>query len=104
IRLLRAARRPLDPGILLGPRAARRSLMEPEAKYTIVGTAVLIILGVLVAAVLWLRGTGQDRDDKLYKIYFQHQSLQGLEVRSDVRMRGIRGGYVTGVTFSSRRR
>ena len=78
--------------------------MEPEAKYTIVGTAVLILLALLVAAVLWLRGTGQDRDDKQYKIYFERQSLQGLEVRSDVRMRGIRVGYVTGFTFSSRRR
>ena len=78
--------------------------MEPEAKYTIVGTAVLILLALLVAAVLWLRGTGQDRDDKQYKIYFERQSLQGLEVRSDVRMRGIRVGQVTGFTFSSRRR
>ena len=60
-RRARQERRPLDPGILLGPRAARRSLMEPEAKYTLVGTAVLILLALLVAALLWLRGTGQDR-------------------------------------------
>jgi len=78
--------------------------MEPEARYALVGTAVLVLVALLVGAVLWLRGTGQDRDDRLYKIYFQHQSLQGLEIRSDVRMRGIRVGSVTGFLFSKRRR
>jgi phospholipid/cholesterol/gamma-HCH transport system substrate-binding protein len=77
--------------------------MEPEARYTLVGTAVLILLALLVAAVLWLRGVGEDRGDRQYKIYFVNQSLEGLEARSDVRMRGIRIGFVTGFTFSSRR-
>jgi phospholipid/cholesterol/gamma-HCH transport system substrate-binding protein len=76
--------------------------MDPEARYTLVGTAVLILIALLVAAVLWLRGTGEDRGDRQYKIYFVNQSLEGLEVRSDVRMRGIRVGSVTGFTFSSR--
>jgi phospholipid/cholesterol/gamma-HCH transport system substrate-binding protein len=78
--------------------------MEPEARYTVVGTAVLLLLGVMVAAVLWLRSNGEGRDDRHYKIYFERQSLEGLEVRSDVRMRGIRVGSVTGFLFSSRRR
>jgi phospholipid/cholesterol/gamma-HCH transport system substrate-binding protein len=77
--------------------------MEPEARYTLVGTAVLILLALVVAAVLWLRSVGEDRSDRQYKIYFVNQSLEGLEVRSDVRMRGIRIGFVTGFTFSSRR-
>ncbi len=77
--------------------------MEPEARYTLVGTAVLILLALLVAALLWLRSTAEGRDDRRYKIYFENQSLEGLEVRSDVRMRGIRVGTVTGFTFSSRR-
>ncbi|HJY76110.1 MAG TPA: MlaD family protein, partial [Burkholderiales bacterium] len=42
--------------------------------------------------------------DRQYKIYFVNQSLEGLEVRSDVRMRGIRVGSVTGFTFSTRSR
>ena len=77
--------------------------MEPEAKYTVVGTTVLILVGLMVAAVLWLRSTGEGRDDRLYKIYFERQSLEGLEARSDVRMRGIRVGSVTRFLFSSRR-
>jgi phospholipid/cholesterol/gamma-HCH transport system substrate-binding protein len=77
--------------------------MEPEARYTLVGTAVLILVALVVAAVLWLRGTGEGRDDRQYKIYFVNQSLEGLEIRSDVRMRGIRVGSVSGFRFSSRR-
>ncbi len=77
--------------------------MEPEARYTVVGAAVILLLGLMVAAVLWLRSTGEGRDDRLYKIYFERQSLEGLEVRSDVRMRGIRVGSVSGFVFSSRR-
>ncbi|HEY1288435.1 MAG TPA: MlaD family protein [Burkholderiales bacterium] len=78
--------------------------MEPEARYTLVGTAVLILVALVVAAVLWLRASGGGGTDRQYKIYFVNQSLEGLEVRSDVRMRGIRVGSVTGFTFSSRRR
>ena len=78
--------------------------MEPEARYTLVGTAVLILVALVVAAVLWLRSSGGGGADRQYKIYFVNQSLEGLEVRSDVRMRGIRVGSVTGFTFSSRRR
>lgn len=77
--------------------------MEPEARYTLVGTAVLVLLALVAAAVLWLRSTGGGGTDRQYKIYFVNQSLEGLEVRSDVRMRGIRVGSVTGFTFSSRR-
>src|SRR5262245_51251002 len=78
--------------------------MDPEARYTMVGTAVLVLLALVVAAVLWLRTTGGGGTDRQYKIYFVTQSLEGLEVRSDVRMRGIRVGSATGFTFSSRRR
>ena len=38
-----------------------------------------------------------------YTIYFERQSLEGLQVRSDVRMKGIRVGAVTGFSFSAQR-
>lgn len=78
--------------------------MESEAKYTLVGVAVLVLVGLLVAALLWLRTVGEGADDLHYKIYFERQSLEGLAVRSDVLMRGIRVGAVTGFRFSDRRR
>ena len=77
--------------------------MEPEAKYTLVGAAVLILAGLVAAAVVWLRSSGEGADALHYKIYFERQSLEGLELRSYVTMRGIRVGSVTGFRFSSMR-
>lgn len=76
--------------------------MEPEAKYTIVGAAVIVLLALLAGAIVWLRSSGQGNDAHLYTIYFANQSLEGLEPRSDVTMRGMRVGSVTGFRFSSR--
>jgi phospholipid/cholesterol/gamma-HCH transport system substrate-binding protein len=75
--------------------------MEPEAKYTLVGTVVLILIALIAAAVVWLRSTGEEFDDRTYKIYFERQSLEGLQPRSEVRMRGIRIGTVTGFRIST---
>jgi len=77
--------------------------MEPEAKYTVVGTAVLILLAAIAVAAVWLKSTGGQRDNVPYKIYFARQSLEGLQIRSDVKMKGIRIGAVTGFRISSRR-
>jgi phospholipid/cholesterol/gamma-HCH transport system substrate-binding protein len=77
--------------------------MEPEAKYTLVGTAMLLLLAVVAGAIYWLATSGQGKDVRTYTIYFSHQSLEGLQVRSDVRMRGIRVGAVTAFSFSPTR-
>jgi len=75
--------------------------MEPEAKYTLVGTVVLVLLTLIAAAVVWLHSTGEEVDDRRYKIYFERQSLEGLQVRSEVRMKGVRIGAVTGFRISA---
>ena len=77
--------------------------MEPEARYTLVGTAVLVRVALATAAIVWLLASGQGKDGRTYKIYFAHQSLEGLEARSDVRMKGIRVGVVTYISFSQDR-
>ena len=74
--------------------------MEPEAKYTLVGAVVLILVASITAAFIWLRSSGE-ADDRRYKIYFERQSLEGLQVRSDVKMRGIRVGSVNAFRISS---
>jgi phospholipid/cholesterol/gamma-HCH transport system substrate-binding protein len=77
--------------------------MEPEAKYTLVGGAVLVLLALLVGAVAWLASASRGTDVQRYTIYFARQSLEGLQVRSDVRMKGIRVGAVTGFSFAPER-
>jgi len=77
--------------------------MEPDAKYTLVGTSVLVLLALVAAAVVWLVAAGHRKEVQTYRIYFEHQSLEGLQVRSDVRMKGIRVGAVTGFSFSTKR-
>lgn len=76
--------------------------MEPEARYTLVGAVVLVLIALLVGVVLWL-GSSERNDALHFTIYFERQSLEGLEPRSDVRMRGVRVGSVTGLRFAARR-
>lgn len=73
--------------------------MEPEARYALVGSVVLAIVVGLVVAVVWLVST-VGSDERAYEIVFERQSLEGLQVRGEVRMRGIRVGSVTGYEFS----
>lgn len=77
--------------------------MEPEARYTVVGSVVLILVALIAATVVWLRSSGEGADAQAFKIYFERQSLEGLEPRSTVTMRGVRVGTVTGLRFSSQR-
>ncbi len=77
--------------------------MEPEAKYTVVGATVLVLLALIVAAAIWLKGSGVEGNEVAFKIYFAKQSLEGLQIRSDVKMQGIRVGAVTGFRISARR-
>ncbi len=77
--------------------------MEPEAKYTVVGASMLVLVALLAASVVWLRSSGTHKDARAYQIYFVRQSLGGLRPRSDVLMRGITVGEVVSVRFSTKR-
>jgi len=77
--------------------------MEPEARYTVVGLSVLVLLALATAAVVWLVTAGQNRENLAYRIYFANQSLEGLEARSDVKMKGIPVGSVKSMSFSKSR-
>jgi phospholipid/cholesterol/gamma-HCH transport system substrate-binding protein len=77
--------------------------MEPEAKYTIVGAIVLVLAALLTATIVWLHSSGQGRAAQPYAIYFAQQTVEGLEPRSAVTMRGMRVGTVTGFGFAPAR-
>jgi phospholipid/cholesterol/gamma-HCH transport system substrate-binding protein len=74
--------------------------MEPEARYTAIGAALLVLLVALAASAVWLTGSGTRADSRHYTIYFERQSLQGLQVGSAVEMRGIQIGRVTRFAIS----
>jgi len=78
--------------------------MEPEAKYTLVGAAALILVALLAVALMWLKSSGQGADAHRFKIYFEKHSLEGLEPRSYVTMQGMKVGSVTAFRFSSSRK
>ena len=68
--------------------------MEPEARYAWVGVAVLALVALVVAGMVWLTGGTDDKEVKRYTAYFEKQSLEGLQIGSDVRMQGITVGKV----------
>lgn len=76
--------------------------MEAEARYTLVGTVVLIVAALVVLALLWVAGKADDIAYRHYTIYFRNQSMDGLDVDSAVKMRGIKVGVVTDYAFVSR--
>ena len=77
--------------------------MEPEARFTLVGAVVVILIAVLAGVLVWLRSTAAAAGAQQYRIYFERQSLDGVEPRGDVRMRGIRVGSILSVRLSPQR-
>jgi len=74
--------------------------MEPEARYTAIGAVLLVLLLALAAATVWLTRSGARADARQYTVYFERQSLEGLQVGSPVEMRGIPVGRVQRLTIS----
>lgn len=68
--------------------------MEPEARYAWVGLGVLALVALLAGGLYWLAGGTENKVVKRYTTYFEKQSLEGLQIGSDVRMRGIKVGKV----------
>jgi phospholipid/cholesterol/gamma-HCH transport system substrate-binding protein len=77
--------------------------MEPQARYRVVGAAVLALLVLIAVVTAWLLASGNARELRTYTLYFEHESLEGLEPNSEVRMKGIRVGSVTRFAFAARR-
>jgi phospholipid/cholesterol/gamma-HCH transport system substrate-binding protein len=68
--------------------------MEPEARYTAIGAVILALVVALAAAAVWLSRTGARAEIRRYTVYFERESLEGLQIGSTVEMRGIQVGRV----------
>lgn len=76
--------------------------METETRYTLVGSAVVVFTLMLIASLVWLMGGADRVSYRHYTIYFANQSMDGLDINSAVKLRGVKVGVVTGYTFVSR--
>ncbi len=76
--------------------------MESEAKYALVGTLMLVLVGCIAVAILWLSEAGGLHNKRFFTIYFQEHTLYGLQKDSYVTMRGIKVGSVTDLEISPR--
>ena len=68
--------------------------MEPDTRYTVIGAVVLALVAAAVFGYLWLSSSGRESDFRYYTIYFERQSLEGLQVGANVNMRGVTVGRV----------
>jgi phospholipid/cholesterol/gamma-HCH transport system substrate-binding protein len=68
--------------------------MESEARYIRVGLATLALVALLAIGLLWLAGSTEQSAKKRFVVYFQKQSLEGLQINSNVRMQGVNVGKV----------
>lgn len=74
--------------------------MEPESRYTFVGAVVLALAAVTILGYVWLAGVGSADNFRYYAIHFEKQSLEGLQIGSDVDMRGVKVGRVEQYSIS----
>jgi phospholipid/cholesterol/gamma-HCH transport system substrate-binding protein len=68
--------------------------MESDARYAWVGAGLLGLVLVLAGGLYWLTGGADDTLMRRYLVYFQRQSLEGLQINSAVRMQGVDVGKV----------
>lgn len=74
--------------------------METEARYTFVGLVLVLGLVAVGASLWWLAADERGTREDLYVSYFKEQSLSGLQINSNVTMKGIKVGRVTGFKIS----
>lgn len=67
--------------------------MEEKTNYTIVGLAVLILTGALIAVALWLSVGFEQKKHYTYAVYI-HEAVSGLSEEAPVKFNGVKVGTV----------
>jgi phospholipid/cholesterol/gamma-HCH transport system substrate-binding protein len=83
----------MDTGLFFRPLGKEINNMESDARYAWVGFAVLTLILFMAGGLYWLTGSNKPEIQR-FSIYFKAQSLEGLQLNSDVRMQGIKVGKV----------
>jgi phospholipid/cholesterol/gamma-HCH transport system substrate-binding protein len=75
--------------------------LEAKTNYAVVGLAVLILLGGLIAAGLWLSVGFDQKQYHLYAVYID-EAVSGLSEESPVKYNGVKVGFVKKITLNRR--
>ena len=73
--------------------------MESQARYFLVGSVVSALIFATILFILWVSDVGGDKASRFYIVYFREQGLSGLQVDSQVTMKGIKVGSVSDFTI-----
>ncbi|KTD25604.1 MULTISPECIES: MlaD family protein [Legionella] len=73
--------------------------MEAKTNYTMVGLAVLILAGALVAAGLWLSVGFNQKKYYTYAV-FMREAVSGLSEQSPVKYNGVKVGFVSKIELN----
>ena len=74
--------------------------MEAKTNYTIVGAMVLILIGALLSAGLWLSVGFNQKEYSLYTVYLS-ESVAGLSEQSPVKYNGVQVGLVKKIALNN---
>jgi phospholipid/cholesterol/gamma-HCH transport system substrate-binding protein len=75
--------------------------MENNPRYLIVGSVFLLLMIAIMFSILWYFEGNEDAQQRKFLIYFEKQSVSGLQVGSAITMRGIRIGEVKHISILS---
>ena len=73
--------------------------METRANHLLIGSFVLIVIGIAFGFLIWLAKVDIDREFVQYHVYFE-ESVAGLSVGGDVRFNGIPVGTVSEIRIA----
>ncbi|RUR10569.1 MlaD family protein [Legionella sp. km772] len=74
--------------------------MEAKTNYTIVGAIVLILIGGLLSAGLWLSVGFNQKEYSFYTVYLS-ESVAGLSEQSPVKYNGVQVGFVKKIELNT---
>lgn len=74
--------------------------MEAKTNYTIVGAIVLILIGGLLSAGLWLSVGFNQKEYSFYTVYLS-ESVAGLSEQSAVKFNGVQVGFVKKIQLNT---
>ncbi|WP_028388923.1 MlaD family protein [Legionella fairfieldensis] len=73
--------------------------MEAKTNYTVVGLAVLILVGALLATALWLSVGFDQKQYRIYAVYLR-EAVSGLSEQSAVKYNGVKVGFVSKIELN----